>query len=104
MACVGLDLNCAYRVGVVVPLVETQVPGPPGAARRAHHHVVEDRADQPFVMHVRPGDAGGQWHPTPIREDVPFHAGFRAIRRIGAGLSPPFGAFTVALSSEVHVH
>lgn len=92
------------RIGVVVPFVETEVSRPPRSARGADHDLIEDRADQPLVVHVRAGNTRGHGHAAAIGEDVPLYAGFRAVRRIGAGMVPPVGALTIALSNAVQVH
>ena len=92
------------RVLVVVPLVEAEVLGAAGAAWGTENHRVERLADQPLVVDVRAGDLGGQRNATPVGQDVAFDAAFRAIRGVGAREVPPFGAFTMALSSEDHFH
>ena len=91
-------------IGVVIPFVETQVRRPARASGRAHDDVIEHLADLPLVVHVRAGDARGDGHPPPVGQNVPFHAAFRAVRRVRPGGAPPLGAFTVALSNDVHVH
>ena len=96
--------NGSLRVGVVVALVEAEVPRSARAARRAHDHRVERLGDEPLVVDVGAGDLGGQRDAAPIRQDVAFDAAFRAVRRVRPGEVPPCGAFTMALSSEDHFH
>jgi hypothetical protein len=89
-------------VRVVVALVETQVFGAPGASRAAHDDGVEHLADDVRIRHVRAGDERGDGHAASVGQDVPFDAAFRAVRRVWPREVPPFGAFTEALSSELH--
>ena len=96
--------NSSLGVGVVVAFVEAEVRRPPRAARRAHDHGVERLGDEPLVVDVGTGDLGGQWDAATVRQDVAFDATFRAVRRIRTREVPPFGAFTMALSSEDHFH
>lgn len=95
--------NLALAVGVVVALVEAEVPRSSGTAAAAKHRRVESGTDHPLVVRVRAGDHHRQRNASAIGQDVPFRAGFRAIGRTGAGEVPPFGAFTVALSIEHQV-
>jgi hypothetical protein len=96
--------NGSLRVGVVVALIEAEVHRATRAARRSHDHRVERLGDEPLVVDVGAGDLGGQRDAAAVRQDVAFDAAFRAIRRVRAGEVPPFGAFTMALSSEDHFH
>jgi hypothetical protein len=96
--------NGSLCVGVVVAFVETEIQRPARAARRAHDHSVKRLGHEPLVVDVGAGDLGGQRNAAPVRQDVAFDAAFRAIRRVRAGEVPPFGAFTMALSSEDHFH
>lgn len=91
-------------VRVVVALVETQVLGAARATRPTNRDSVEDFADHVGVGHVRASDQGGDRHAAPISQNVPLYAAFRAVRRIWPREVPPFGAFTEALSSELHFH
>jgi hypothetical protein len=91
-------------VWVVVALVEAEVLGAARAARRTSDHRVERLADEPLVVDVGAGDLGGQRDTPTIGQDVAFDAAFRAIRGVRASEVPPFGAFTMALSSEDHFH
>lgn len=90
------------RIGVVVPLVEAQVHWPTRTSRRADEDGVERGAHHPFVVHVRARQGDGERHTSAVSQNVAFAAEFCAIGRIRAGELPPLGAFTVALSREVH--
>ena len=91
-------------VRVVVALVQAEVLGAAWAARRASDHRVEGLADEPLVVDVGAGDLGGQRDTPTVGQNVAFDAAFRPIRGVGASEVPPFGAFTMALSSEDHFH
>jgi len=91
-----------FGVAVVVPLVEAQVLWPAWSSRRAYQHSVESGADHPLVVDVRSSQRDGDGHPAAVGQNVAFTAAFRAIGRVWAGELPPFGAFTMALSSEAH--
>lgn len=93
-----------FGVRVVVAFVEAQMLGTPWTARTTQDNRVERARDEPLVVHVGPGDLGRKRHATTIRENVALDPALRAIRRVRAGQIPPFGAFTIALSSEAHVH
>jgi hypothetical protein len=80
------------------------VLGPPRATRRSSDHRVERLADKPLVVDVGAGDLSGQGNAPAVGQDVTLDAAFRSIRGVGAGEVPPFGAFTMALSSEDHFH
>ena len=96
--------NSRLSVLVVVSLVEAKVLGTARATRRAEDDRVERLADEPLVVDVGPGDLSSQRDPSAIGQDVPFDATFRTIRGVRAREVPPFGAFTMALSSEDHFH
>lgn len=89
-------------VRVVVTFVEAQVLGAPRASRAAHDDGVEHLADHVRVRDVRAGDERGDWHAASVGQDVPFDAAFRTVRRVWTREVPPFGAFTEALSRELH--
>ena len=89
---------------VVVALVEAQVFGASWTARAANDHGVEHVADHGSVRHVRSADHHGDRDAASIGQDVPLYAAFRAVRRVRAREVPPFGAFTEALSRELHFH
>lgn len=96
--------NRGRYVRVVVAFVETQVLGAPRAARAAHDHGIEHVVDHRGVRHVRSADERGDWHAAAVGQNVPLYATFRAVRRIWPREVPPFGAFTEALSRELHFH
>jgi hypothetical protein len=89
-------------VGVVVPLVEAQVHRPTRTSRCADEDGVERGAHHPFIVHVRSRQGDGERNASAVSQNVAFAAEFCAIGRIRAGEFPPLGAFTVALSREVH--
>ena len=94
--------NCRRNVRVVVALVEAQMIGATRATRTADGDRVEHVADHRSVRHVRAGDQRRQRHTASVSENVALYAAFRPVRRVGAREVPPFGAFTEALSSELH--
>jgi hypothetical protein len=99
------DATCSgfvLRIGVVVPLVEAQVHRPAGTSRCTDEDGVERGAHHPFVVHVRSRQGDGERNASAVCQNVAFAAEFCAIGRIRAGELPPLGAFTVALSREVH--
>jgi len=99
------DATCSgfvLRIGVVVPLVEAQVHRPTRTSRRADEDGVERGAHHPFVVHVRSRQGDGERNASAVGQNVAFAAEFCTIGRIRACELPPFGAFTVALSREVH--
>ena len=89
-------------VRVVVTLIKTQVLGASRATRAANRHSVEDFADHGGIRHVRAGDQRRDRHAAPIGQNMPLYAAFRPVRRVRPREVPPFGAFTEALSSELH--
>jgi len=94
--------DLAFGVRVVEALVQAEVHRPTGPAWCAKHDGVERRAGHPLVVDVRSGDLDGDRDTAPVGQDMAFCAEFCAIGRIGARVVPPFGAFTLALSSEHH--
>lgn len=94
--------DCRSDVRVVVALVETDVLGAPRTSRAAHDDSVEHFTDHRAIRHVGAGDQCGERNATTVGQDVAFDATFRPIRRIWAREVPPFGAFTEALSRELH--
>jgi len=96
--------NGGLGVLEVIALVEAQVMGSARAARGTQDHGIERLGDEPLVVDVGAGNLSGQRDAAAIGEDVAFHATFGAIRRVRAREVPPFGAFTMALSSEDHFH
>lgn len=89
---------------VVVALVEAEVLGATWTARGTKRHRVEDFANHGGIGHVRTRDECPDRNAAPVGQNVPLHPAFRAIRRVRPGEVPPFGAFTEAVSSELHSH
>lgn len=98
----GADGGLGVRV--VASLVETEVLGTARATRRAEDHGVEHLAHEPLVVDVGASDFCGQRNAPSVGQNVAFDATFRAVGRVGAREVPPFGAFTMALSSDDHFH
>ena len=94
--------DLALGVRVVVAFVEAEIRRATWPAWRAKHDSVEHRSGHPLVVDVRRGDLDGDRDAAPVRQNVAFCAEFCTIGRIGARVVPPFGAFTLALSSEHH--
>ena len=94
--------NRGHHVRVVVTLVEAKVLWAPRTARTAHDDGVEHLADDARVRYVRAGDQRCERHAAPVGQNVSFDATFRAVRRVRTREVPPFGAFTEALSRELH--
>ena len=89
-----------FRLRIVVPFVQADVLRPPGPARRSNHHGVERLAEHVFVVDVGSRDGDAQGNPVRVCQNVAFCPEFCTIGRTGAREVPPFGAFTLALSSE----
>jgi hypothetical protein len=94
--------DLALGVRVIVAFVEAEIRGAPWPAWRAKHNGVERRPRHPLVVDVRSGDLDGDRDASSVRQNVVFCTELCAIGRIGARVVPPFGAFTLALSSEHH--
>jgi hypothetical protein len=94
--------KCWSDVRVVIALVEADVFGATRTARAAQRDGVQHGAEHRAVGDVGTGDQCGEWHAAPVGQNVPFYATFRPVRRVGPSEVPPFGAFTEALSSELH--
>jgi hypothetical protein len=92
----------AFGVGVVEAFVQAEVRGPTRPARCPKDDGVQRRAGHPLVVDIRCGDLDGDGNAASVGQDVAFGAEFCAIGRMGARVVPPFGAFTLALSSEHH--
>jgi hypothetical protein len=91
-------------VRVVVAFVETKVDRASRPTWATHDDSNKHFADHRGVGHVRSANERGERHAATIRQDMPFYAAFRAVRRVRPREVPPFGAFTEALSSELHFH
>jgi hypothetical protein len=96
--------DCGFRVGEVVALVQAQVHRSARTARPTQDDCVQHLDDQPLVVHVGSRDLRGQRHAAPVRQDVAFDPLFCTVRRVGTREVPPFGDFTIALSSDDHCH
>ncbi len=94
--------NRGSYVRVVVALVEAQVFGASGAAWATHDNCVEHIANHRGVWHVRSADQRCDRHAAAVGQDMAFYAAFRPVRRVRPREVPPFGAFTEALSRELH--
>lgn len=94
--------NRGGDVRVVVALVETHVFGATRTTRTADGDSVEDLADHRSVGHVRAGDERCDRDTSGVGENMAFYAAFRPVRRVRTSEVPPFGAFTEALSRELH--
>jgi hypothetical protein len=76
-----------------------------GAARSTsatHDDGIEHLRDHRAIRYIGPADQCSDRNSAAVRENVAFYASFCAIRRVGPCEVPPFGAFTEALSSELH--
>jgi hypothetical protein len=94
--------DLALGVRVVEAFVEAEIRRPTWPAWCAKYDGVERRPGHPLVVDVRGSDLDGDRDAASVRQDVAFCTEFCAIGRIGARVVPPFGAFTLALSSEHH--
>jgi len=94
--------NRLLAVNVVIPLVQAEVCWTAGATSSAYQDGVEGRAHHPLVVHVCSRECDSHGNTSAIGQNVAFCAAFSAIGRIGAREVPPFGAFTMAPSSEAH--
>jgi len=89
-------------VGIVVALVQAEVGWPARAPRREHQHGIERRTDHPFVVDVGSRERHRDGDASAVGQNVTFCAALSTIGRIGTREVPPFGAFTMAPSSEAH--
>lgn len=96
--------SLAFGLLVVVPLVQAEILRTPGPSRRTQRNRVERLADHVHVVDVRPRERHRQRDALAIGQDMAFCAQFCAIGRIGAREVPPFGALTLALSSDAQSH
>jgi hypothetical protein len=92
--------NRLLAVGVVVPLVQAEVCWAARATSSAHEDGVEGRAHHPLVVHVGSRECDSHGNAPTIGQNVTFCAAFSAIGGIWTREVPPFGAFTMAPSSE----
>ena len=96
--------SLAFGLVVVVPFVQAEVLGTSGPSRRSQWNRVERPADHMHVVDVGPRERHRQRDALAVGQDVAFCAEFCAIGRIGASEVPPFGALTLALSSDAQSH
>lgn len=85
--------------GEVIAFIQTQMLRMRGSrARPRHDHPIQRLGRRAHIVAVRRRHNHRQRGAALIRQRVAFGAEFAAIRRIGAGLGPPNGALTMALS------
>lgn len=72
--------------------------------RTAQHHAIKRLLYEPLVVDVCTRDLGSERNAAAIGQDVALDPALGSIRRVRAGVVPPLGAFTIALSSEPHFH
>ena len=89
-------------VRVVVAFVEAEVDRPSWATRAADRYGIEHLADHGGVWHIRAADQRCDRHAAAVGRYMAFYAAFRPVRRVRPREVPPFGAFTEALSRELH--
>jgi hypothetical protein len=92
--------SLAFGLLVVVTFVQAEVlrtPSPSGCTQRNR---VERFADHVHVVDVCPRERHRQRDTLAVGQDMAFCAEFCTIGRIGAREVPPFGALTLALSSD----
>lgn len=94
--------DCGHHVRIVVALVQTEMLRASRPTWATHDDGVEHLADHTRVWDVRARDDCGNWHAATIGQNVPLYATFCPVRRIWSREVPPFGAFTEALSKELH--
>ena len=91
-----------FTVFEVVAFIETDVFGTTRTTRCANRHRVECWAEHPFIVDVGAGQLDANWYATTIGQYMSLGAELSAISGIGTRESPPFGAFTDALSRDDH--
>jgi hypothetical protein len=96
--------SLAFGLVIVIPFVQAEVLRTSGPARRTQWNRVERPADHVHVVDVGPRKRHRQRDALTVGQDMAFCAEFCAIGRIGAGEVPPFGALTLALSSDAQSH
>lgn len=89
-----------FRLLVVVALVQADVLWPAWATWREKHDGVHRVPQHVLVVNVGARQRHRQRDPVRVGQNVAFGAEFCAIGRVWTGKVPPFGAFTLALSSE----
>lgn len=96
--------SLAFWLLVVVPLVQAQVLRTSGASRRPEWNRVERPSDHVHIVDVGTSQRHRQRDTLAVGQNVTFCAEFCSIGRIGPGEVPPFGALTLALSSDAQSH
>lgn len=96
--------SLAFGLVVVVPFVQAEVLRTSGSSGRTQWNRVERSADHVHVVDVGAGERHRQRDALAVGQNVAFGAEFCAIGRIGAREVPPFGALTLALSSDAQSH
>ena len=94
--------NFSLGIEVVIAFVEAKMLGASRPSWSSNDDAVEDLANEPLVMYVGTSNTDRERDAAAICQDVPFDALLGAIRRVWTCVVPPFGAFTEALSSDVH--
>ena len=87
---------------IVVPFVEADVVWSPSTIAPTENDGVERLADHVLVVDVGPRQRDAERDPISVGQDVALGTELCAIRRVGSGEFPPFGAFTEALSRDAH--
>lgn len=91
-----------FAILVVVSFVQAEIRWTARAAWPVHENGIERCSHHPLVVHVRARERDSNGHASPVGQDMTFGAAFSAIGGIRACEVPPFGAFTMAPSSEAH--
>ncbi len=94
----------AFGLLVVVPFVQAEVLRTSGPSRCTQRNRVERPSDHMHVVGIGPRERNRQRDTLAVGQDVAFCAEFCAIGRIGTREIPPFGALTLALSSDAQSH
>lgn len=96
--------SLAFGLLVVVPFVQAEVLRSSSPPRCTQRNRVERLSDHVHVVDVCPRERHRQRDALTVGQDMAFCAEFCAIGGIGAGEVPPFGALTLALSSDAQSH
>ena len=92
----------AFWLLVVVALVEANVLRPPWSSGPAKRDGVEGLTRHVLVVNIGPRKRHGQRDSLAVGQDMALGPELCTIGRVGTGEIPPFGALTLALSSDVH--
>ena len=96
--------SLTFGLLVVVPFVQAEILRTSSPSWRTQRNGIKRRAHHVHVVDVGPGERHRQRDALALGQDMAFCAEFCAIGRIGAGEVPPFGALTLALSSDAQSH